>query len=121
MIHLPRLPRLPRLPIQQTADFESYQDRRQFLGTAAMGIVSASAASLLSAQPASAVESGAIRPFRINVPEAQLVDLRRRVKATSGRTGKRSRIDHRAYSSRQHKDLRVIGRRNTTRARSRRS
>jgi pimeloyl-ACP methyl ester carboxylesterase len=35
-----------------------------------------------SAQPGSAAEDNAIRPFRINVPEEQLVDLRRRVVAT---------------------------------------
>jgi pimeloyl-ACP methyl ester carboxylesterase len=75
MIHL------PRSPIQTTADFESYQDRRQFLGTAAMGIVSASTAGLLSAHPVSAAEGDAIRPFRIKFPEEQLVDLRKRVKA----------------------------------------
>ena len=76
MIHL------PDRPIQETADFESYQDRRQFLGTAAMGIVSASAASLLSMHPAAAAESGAIRPFRVNIPDDELVDLRKRVQAT---------------------------------------
>ena len=76
MIHL------PDRPIQETADFESYQDRRQFLSTAAMGIVSASAASLLSTHPASPAESGAIRPFRVNIPNDELVDLRKRVLAT---------------------------------------
>jgi pimeloyl-ACP methyl ester carboxylesterase len=76
MVHLPDRPNL------QTTDLESYQDRRQFLSTAAMGIVSASAASLLSTHPASSAESGSIRPFRVNFPEADLVDLRRRVKAT---------------------------------------
>ena len=71
---------IPR--VQPTANFESYQDRRQFLSTAAMGIVSASAASLLSTHPASAAESDAIRPFRVDVPEEELVDLRKRVLAT---------------------------------------
>ena len=47
-----------------------------------MGIASASAASLLSTRPASAAESGAIRPFRINIPDDELVDLRKRVQAT---------------------------------------
>jgi pimeloyl-ACP methyl ester carboxylesterase len=74
---------LPYPPIRETvADFESYQDRRQFLSTAAMGIVSASAASLLSAHPASAAKSDAIRPFRVNIPDDELVDLRKRVRAT---------------------------------------
>src|SRR6202042_987864 len=69
-------------PIQRAADSESYQDRRQFLSTAAMGIVSASAASLLSMHPAPAAESDAIRPFRVNIPNDQLVDLRKRILAT---------------------------------------
>jgi pimeloyl-ACP methyl ester carboxylesterase len=58
------------------------QDRRRLLGTAAMGIAAAGAVSLLPGHPAAATEAGAIRPFRIKVPEEQLVDLRRRVKAT---------------------------------------
>ncbi len=73
---------LPDLPIQETADFESYRDRRQFLSTAAMGIVSASAASLLPMHPAAAAESGAIRPFRIKIADDELVDLRKRIQAT---------------------------------------
>ncbi len=77
---------LPNPPVQATASFRSYQDRRQFLGTAAMGIVSASAASLLARRPASAAEGEAegvaIRPFHINVPEDTLADLRKRVQAT---------------------------------------
>jgi pimeloyl-ACP methyl ester carboxylesterase len=76
MIHL------PDRPSRETTDFESYQDRRQFLSTAGMGIVSASAASLLSTHPASPAESGIIRPFRVNIPEGEIVDLRRRVRAT---------------------------------------
>ena len=63
MIHL------PDRPSQATTNFESYQDRRQFLSAAAMGIASASAASLLSTHPASSAESDAIRPFRVNFPE----------------------------------------------------
>jgi pimeloyl-ACP methyl ester carboxylesterase len=57
-------------------------DRRRLLGTAAMGIAAAGAVSLFPGHPAAATEAGAIRPFRIKVPEEQLVDLRRRVKAT---------------------------------------
>jgi pimeloyl-ACP methyl ester carboxylesterase len=57
-------------------------DRRRLLETAAMGIAAAGAASMLAVHPAAAVESSAVRPFRINVPEEHLVDLRRRVKAT---------------------------------------
>ena len=42
----------------------------------------AGALSLLPAHLAAAAEGTAIRPFRVNVPEADLVDLRRRVLAT---------------------------------------
>src|SRR6266705_5152670 len=55
--------------------------RRRLLGTAAKGIVAAGAASLLPSQLAAAPDD-AIRPFRVNVPEADLVDLRRRIAAT---------------------------------------
>jgi hypothetical protein len=53
------------------------EDRRQFLSTAATGIAAASAASLFPAFPAPAATGDAIRPFRVNVPEEALVDLRR--------------------------------------------
>ena len=42
----------------------------------------ASAFSLFPAHLAAAAEGNAVRPFRVNVPEADLVDLRRRVMAT---------------------------------------
>jgi len=58
------------------------QDRRQLLTTIAVGIAAAGATSLVPAYPAPAAASDAIRPFRINVPEEDLVDLRRRVLAT---------------------------------------
>ena len=58
------------------------EDRRRFLGTAAMSIAVAGAASLLPANLAIAAQAGAIRPFRFNAPEEQLVDLRRRIAAT---------------------------------------
>jgi pimeloyl-ACP methyl ester carboxylesterase len=58
------------------------QDRRQLLSTAAMGIAAAGAASFFPAHPAPAATSDDIRPFRVNVPEEQLVDLRRRILAT---------------------------------------
>src|SRR4051794_12860068 len=74
MVHLPLFP-----PGQTTADFESYQDRRQFLSTAAMGIAAGGAASLLSARPAPAAESAAIRPFHIDIPKDALANLRERV------------------------------------------
>jgi pimeloyl-ACP methyl ester carboxylesterase len=58
------------------------QDRRQLLSTAAMAIAAAGAASMLPIHPASATADSAIRPFRINIPQEALVDLRRRVAAT---------------------------------------
>jgi hypothetical protein len=45
------------------------QERRQLLSTTAMGITAAGLASLLPVHPTLAAASGAIRPFRINVPE----------------------------------------------------
>ncbi len=57
------------------------QDRRRLLGTAAIGIV-AGAAGLLPSQLAAAPANEAIRPFRANQPEKDLVDLRRRVAET---------------------------------------
>jgi pimeloyl-ACP methyl ester carboxylesterase len=58
------------------------QDRRQLLTTTALGIAAAAAASLFPFDAAPAATSDAIRPFRIDVPEEELVDLRRRVLAT---------------------------------------
>jgi pimeloyl-ACP methyl ester carboxylesterase len=58
------------------------QDRRRLLGAAAMGIVAGGAVSLLTSQPAAAQAGEPIRPFRVSVPEADLVDLRRRIAAT---------------------------------------
>lgn len=57
--------------------------RRQFVGAAAMTIAAVGTSSLPNAFPAAAeTDPNAIRPFRFNFPEEQLVDLRRRVKAT---------------------------------------
>jgi pimeloyl-ACP methyl ester carboxylesterase len=58
------------------------QDRRRLLGTAVAGIAIAGAASLFPSPLIGADSRGAVRPFRVNVPEAQLVDLRRRISAT---------------------------------------
>jgi pimeloyl-ACP methyl ester carboxylesterase len=57
-------------------------DRRRFVGTAAMGIAAAAAWSLLRASRAAAAEDHAILPFRSNVPDEFIVDLRRRIAAT---------------------------------------
>jgi hypothetical protein len=64
------------------ADFERHQDRRQFLNMAATGVVSASAASLLSTHPALAAEKTTIRPFHIDVSKEMLVNLRERLMMT---------------------------------------
>jgi pimeloyl-ACP methyl ester carboxylesterase len=69
-------------PDPTTASLESHQDRRQFLGTAAIGIVTAGAVGLLPTQPASAAKDDAIRPFRVNIPNDELVGLRKRVLGT---------------------------------------
>ncbi|UWU92900.1 epoxide hydrolase family protein [Bradyrhizobium sp. CB1015] len=57
-------------------------DRRQLILTAAMGIAAAAASSVLSTPPATAATSDEIRPFRINIPEDALIDLRSRINAT---------------------------------------
>jgi pimeloyl-ACP methyl ester carboxylesterase len=58
------------------------QDRREFLRTAAIGIAAASSASLFPRSSASAAAADPIRPFRIDVPDQDLVDLHRRLVAT---------------------------------------
>src|ERR1700743_407001 len=57
-------------------------DRRRFVGTAATGIAIAGAYSLLPGSLRAATDTETIRPFRINFPEKQLDDLRRRIAAT---------------------------------------
>ena len=66
--------------IRKTEDID--HNRRWFLATAAMGIAVAGATSLLPSPLAAATAGDAIRPFRVHVPEEQLVDLRRRIAAT---------------------------------------
>jgi pimeloyl-ACP methyl ester carboxylesterase len=59
-------------------------DRRRILTVATAGVVAASTASLLPTRPLSATvpaKDDMIRPFRINVPETDLMDLRRRLAA----------------------------------------
>ena len=36
-----------------------------------------------------ATDKAAIRPFHVNIPEAELTELRRRINATGGLNGKR--------------------------------
>jgi Epoxide hydrolase N terminus len=57
-------------------------DRRRLLRIVATGIAVASTANLLPRRLAAAPEADVIRPFKINIPEDQLVDLRRRIAAT---------------------------------------
>lgn len=57
------------------------QDRRRLLGMAAMGLV-VGAANLVPSRSAATPIGDAIRPFRVDVPDAQLVDLRQRIAAT---------------------------------------
>jgi len=57
-------------------------NRRRLLGMAAMGIAVAGAASLLPSPIAAAPAGDALRPFRVHVPDEQLIDLRRRIAAT---------------------------------------
>ena len=56
--------------------------RRRFVEVAAVSVAAAATLSVLPGHAAAATENSAIRPFRINVPEDQLVDLRRRIVAT---------------------------------------
>ena len=58
------------------------QDRRKFLATLATGIIAAGATGLLPLHSVRAAANDEIRPFRINIPEADLADLRRRLEAT---------------------------------------
>jgi pimeloyl-ACP methyl ester carboxylesterase len=66
--------------IRKTENIDHY--RRRLLATGSMGIAVASAASLLPSQLAAAPAGDAIRPFRVDVPEERLADLRRRIAAT---------------------------------------
>ncbi|MGH6754982.1 MAG: epoxide hydrolase family protein, partial [Bradyrhizobium sp.] len=57
------------------------QDRRRLLGTVAVGIAAAGAASLLPSQLAAAAAGDAIRPFTVKIPEEEVAELRRRIVA----------------------------------------
>jgi hypothetical protein len=58
------------------------QDRRKLVAAGAAGIAAAAAANLFPAFPAPAAASDGIRPFRVDLPEEDLAELRRRVLAT---------------------------------------
>jgi pimeloyl-ACP methyl ester carboxylesterase len=57
-------------------------DRRQFVKTAALGLAAAGAVNVLPGFATAAVNNDAIRPFRYHAPEAELTELRKRIKAT---------------------------------------
>jgi pimeloyl-ACP methyl ester carboxylesterase len=57
-------------------------DRRQLLGSAVMGAVAVGVTTLLPMHSVQAATGGSIRPFRVSVPEHDLVDLRRRLVET---------------------------------------
>src|SRR2546430_7070649 len=57
-------------------------DRRELLGAMAKVTVAAGVSNLLTRRSASAAPASEIKPFRIHVPEGELVDLRRRLAAT---------------------------------------
>ncbi|MBD9443998.1 epoxide hydrolase family protein [Rhizobium sp. RHZ01] len=57
-------------------------DRRRLLGAAATGIAALGIANLFPGRSIAATDPEAIRPFRVNVPEADLEDLRYRLAHT---------------------------------------
>jgi pimeloyl-ACP methyl ester carboxylesterase len=57
-------------------------NRRQLLGSAALGIAVAGASSLLPARSAAAAAEDEIRPFKVAFSDGELADLRRRIAAT---------------------------------------
>ena len=72
--------------------------RRQRVRAAAMGIAVAGAASLFPGVPAAAVTSEAIRPFRINVPEDDLVICAGALPRPDGPIRKPSPISRKVHS-----------------------
>ncbi|MGY8668234.1 epoxide hydrolase family protein [Bradyrhizobium sp. UFLA05-109] len=65
-------------PNRETIDHE----RRKLLVGAAAGLAAAGAVNLFAIRPAPAATNDEIRPFHVDIPEADLVDLRRRLAAT---------------------------------------
>jgi pimeloyl-ACP methyl ester carboxylesterase len=57
-------------------------DRRRLMGVATLGVAAIGTASLLPSRPAAAAGGDTIRPFRVEFPEVELADLRRRIAAT---------------------------------------
>jgi pimeloyl-ACP methyl ester carboxylesterase len=71
-----------QIKVTRTREELVNQDRRQLLSAAAMGVAAMGAVGLFPASAALAATGETIRPFRVNVPEQDLVDLRRRINAT---------------------------------------
>ncbi|MCP3466872.1 epoxide hydrolase family protein [Bradyrhizobium sp. CCGUVB23] len=65
-------------PNHETIDHE----RRKLLVGAATGLAAAGVVNLFAIRPAPAATNDEIRPFHVDIPEADLVDLRRRLGAT---------------------------------------
>lgn len=59
------------------------QSRRDFMEAAAGALVAVGTLGFLAEQSAASTEGDAIRPFRVKFPDAALVDLRKRISATS--------------------------------------
>ena len=72
-----------------------------------------------SKQAPDKVGKDAIRPFQVNVPEAELTELRRRINDTKWPERETVADARKACSSRRLKRSRAIGRRNTTGASAR--
>jgi pimeloyl-ACP methyl ester carboxylesterase len=68
--------------VANTSSNDVDRDRRHFVGLVTASIAAAGAASILSTGLAAAAGDDAIRPFRVNISEEPLVDLRRRLNAT---------------------------------------
>jgi len=68
--------------VANTSSNDVDHGRRRFVGLVTASIAAAGAASILSTKLAAAAGDDAIRPFRVNISEEQLVDLRRRLNAT---------------------------------------
>jgi pimeloyl-ACP methyl ester carboxylesterase len=70
------------MPSESLASERIDHDRRKLLASVAIGLAAAGAASLFTIRPAAAAANDAIRPFRVDVPDEALADLRRRLAAT---------------------------------------
>jgi hypothetical protein len=98
-------------------DSSSPTRRSVLAATAAVGafgiVTSVSTGTLGSARAEGLAHGDAIRPFRIDVPESKLIDLRKRIEATNWPGGKRSRMNRKACSSQRCRSSRAIGRHST--------